>query len=169
LYSKTAKWEKHDFGQAMVNAVYRHAPHKYIRHIGDKLTFNGFWRDGQKRNVCIWPEEAAWSDLHQNSVGSSKGGVTSFAKTVLNLELNDFMQQYGNSTAKPAGVKKQSSENFSADYINGIWATLIKRNENRTEHVDHWLTKARNLPEPHRFIGYRFWVYQYYQQRPRAI
>ncbi|TXG76907.1 hypothetical protein E6Q11_03805 [Candidatus Dojkabacteria bacterium] len=155
MRNKTLKYSKDDFGQAMVNAVYRHAPHKHIKCIGDKMTFSGFWRDGQKRNVCIWPKEAAWSDLHQSVSGTNKGGVTSFAKTVLNLDLHDFMTQYGHTQAKPSAIKKAVKE-FSADYVNEIWTALVTRNASKIDHAKNWLMTARKLPEPNRFIGSGF-------------
>lgn len=145
LYQKNAQWDKSDFGQAMVNAVYRHAQPKYIRHVGDKLTFNGFWRDGKKRNVCIWPDQAAWSDLRDSENGySNKGGVKSFAKTVLNMNLPEFMNQYGNGQ-RVSLVKEQRQKSFSPDYVNAIWEELLKRDQGRANPALHWLAHTRKF------------------------
>jgi hypothetical protein len=158
LYKKTSKWEKGDFGQAMVNAVYRHAPQKHIKYIGNKLTFNGFWRNGEKRNVCIWPEQAAWSDLCKPESSYSdvnKGGVGSFAKTVFNMELKEFMEQYGNAPQKIIHPKK-TDRKFSTDYADKIWSTLLKRDHNRPDVAAHWLINSRKMQKPNLFIGSGF-------------
>ena len=140
----------------MVNAVYRNAPHKHIRRVGNKLTFNGFWRNGNKRNVCVWPEQAAWSDLNKNENDrANKGGVTSFAKTILNMGLTEFMEQYGGSSQKPV-LPKKTAKNFSTDYVNGIWSALLDRDQHRPNYALQWLEKTRRLREPNLLIGSGF-------------
>jgi hypothetical protein len=154
LYDKGLKWEKNDLGQAMANAVFRCAGQKNIKRVGDKLMFNGFWRNGDKLNVCIWQNEATW---HDAKTGEG-GGCKEFAKIAFNMDLPEFMNGFALKTdvskiAKP--VEKKVVTELSLP-IDKLWASIIKADQSSVDESSQWLSKKRGFLSPRKVIGSGF-------------
>lgn len=157
MSSKKAQWELNDFSQAMANAIFQNSHHRYLKQDGDMLKFNGFWRDGDKQNVCAWLNKATW---HDAKTGEG-GGCKEFAKTVFNMTLPEFMQLYGNSIApaftfKPNNTAQKSDNALANQYLEKLWQSLCARDLKRQDHAAHWLEKIRGFNNSRSFIGSGF-------------
>ena len=84
-------WQRQDFAEAMSNAAKSYSSPKLMRLENEKLHFNGFWRNGDKQNVCIWLNRASW---HDAKTGEG-GGCKEFVKTAFNMDLPEFMSVSG--------------------------------------------------------------------------
>ncbi len=123
-----SKWVLRDLSQAMANAVFKHAHPRFIRENGDCLKFNGFWRNGDKQNVCLRRNNATW---HDAKTGEG-GGCKDFAKTAFHMTLPDFMRQFGNNTSahmmgETIDIRKIFSEidrTLPNKPINLIWSQI---------------------------------------------
>jgi hypothetical protein len=118
------KWSVADLSHAMEQSIRSHANPKFIKISNDKLIFNGFWRNGNKPNTCIWLNKATWADAKTGE----GGGCKEFAKTAFNLSLPEFMEQFGHSFVQPSFkptvvTKKNKPTNKTIDEI---WSTLLK-------------------------------------------
>jgi len=85
----------HDYSNAMKNAIENNSNHRLLKTVDDKILFNGFWRNGDKQNICFWPSTATW---HDAKTGEG-GGCKDFAKIAFGLSLPEFMERF-TGTAK---------------------------------------------------------------------
>lgn len=117
------QWDIKDLGEAMRNAVLRHAEPRFIKERNNKILCNGFWRNGNKQNICIWTDTATWKDI-KTDMG---GGCKKFAEHVFNLSLPEFMTQYGSSFFKPKQIQhKSNGKIIFAESLNMIWIKIQK-------------------------------------------
>lgn len=147
------RWDISDLGNAMRNAVLRHANPRFLREQSEKILFNGFWRDGSKQNVCIWPKTATWKDL-KTDLG---GGCKDFAEQIFNLTLKEFMEQYGTALitfkTQPAFNRPKASEPIIP--LNIVWKKISKAKDQESQNVDRYFSQ-RGFKDPHKFIGSGF-------------
>ncbi len=143
-------WSIKDLGYAMRNAVLRHAEPRLTKERNNKILCNGFWRSGDKQNVCIWTDTATWKDIKTDD----GGGCKKFAEHVFNLSLPEFMEQYGSSLSAPIKQRQQQprSNPIFDDSINTIWMRIQKDNYNISRAVDGFL-EARGFINPRSCIG----------------
>lgn len=151
----TTSWELGDLSQAMANAIFQNAHNRYLKRDGDVLKFNGFWRNGDKQNVCAWLNKATW---HDAKTGEG-GGCRDFAKVAFNMELKDFMNLYGQAQmGTPISIKEAfevPSKPNDLD-LNTVWRSLIDRDEYRTDHANEWLERKRGFKNPRSNLGSGF-------------
>jgi hypothetical protein len=152
---KTATWKVGDLSKAMANAIFQNAHDRYLKQDGDILKFNGFWRNGDKQNVCAWLNKATW---HDAKTGEG-GGCRDFAKVAFNMELNEFMNLYGpTQMGTPISIKEAfetPSKPNDLD-LNTVWKSLIDRDEYRVDHANEWLEKKRGFKNPRSNVGSGF-------------
>ena len=72
------------------NSITSHANDRALTQDGNELKFNGFWRNGDKQNVCAWLDRATW---HDAKTGEG-GGCKEFAKIAFGMNLSDFMERF---------------------------------------------------------------------------
>ena len=96
-------WTIDDLSRAMTNAVFQHANGRLLKQNGDIIKFNGFWRNGDKQNVCAWLNKATWHDIKTGDGGGGK----EFAKVAFNISLPEFMEKFGNIKLLPSPKKKE--------------------------------------------------------------
>lgn len=156
MLSISNKWELHDFSNAMKNAIESHSNQKYLRTYQNKIMFNGFWRNGDKQNICLWIEKATW---HDAKTGEG-GGCKEFAKTAFNLNLTEFMQRFGSvlsANSTPITVKRVvDGPDKLIKPVDEIWLALQKSDQNRTDQAAEWLSKERGFDSPRKLIGSGF-------------
>jgi len=70
-YEKT-NWRTEAYGNAMLKAIQENRNPRYFRQQGDKVLFNGFWRDGNKQNCCLWPDQGTFADAKTGQGGGKK-------------------------------------------------------------------------------------------------
>ncbi len=140
----------------MKNAVESHSNRKYLRTHQNKIMFNGFWRNGDKQNICLWTEKATW---HDAKTGEG-GGCKEFAKTAFNINLAEFMERFGSvlsANSMPIPVKKVlDGPKKLIKPVDEIWLALQKNDQNRTDLAAEWLSKERGFDSPRKLIGSGF-------------
>ncbi len=157
------KWHATDYSQAISNAICQNANNRLLSKDGDKLKFNGFWRNGDKQNVCAWIDKATW---HDAKTGNS-GGCKEFAQIAFNMSLKEFMDRYGPRYIDPnqedfkhsplsTHAVKHSSYKIAAvsrDYVNSVWNQLQKHESFKSDDASQWLSKTRGILNPRSYIG----------------
>lgn len=149
------KWSVSALARAMEQSVRSQANQKFIKTTNDKLLFNGFWRSGDRSNVCIWLNKATWADAKTGEGGSCK----EFAKVAFNLSLPEFMERFGHaSIASPSipsiRVSKQHARQTTS--IDDIWSRLVESKNNSLDYAEHWLKEVRGFDSPREAIGSGF-------------
>lgn len=157
MYKKTVDWTVDDYSQAMANAINQNANRRFLRQNNNTIKFNGFWRNGDKQNICVWLNSATW---HDAKTGDG-GGCKDFAKTAFNLSLAEFMELYSFKTAikKPgfsAPSKIKTISKNESYKVNDIWQQLCSNDLNRNSHANHWLENQRGFIDPLENIGSGF-------------
>ena len=122
-YGET-KWDITDLSQAMANAIFQEANKRFLRQTGDMVRFNGFWREGDKQNVCAWLNKATW---HDAKTGEG-GGCKEFARVAFNMSLPEFMQHYCNQwqnrvappSSKTIALTNENAHALAVDYVETI-------------------------------------------------
>jgi hypothetical protein len=151
MAQKVEKWSLVDLANAMRNSVLRSAHSRFIKEIDGKILFNGFWRDGDKQNVCIKLEKASWHDAKTGDWG----GCQKFAQVAFNLSLPDFMERFGKTNYIPIPKGSASSQKKELSHsLDSIWLKLLERNSKRSA-AQLWL-KERGFDSPQEFIGSGF-------------
>lgn len=147
------KWSISDFALAMENGMRSQANQKYIKASNDKLMFNGFWRNGDKSNVCIWLKKATWADAKTGDGGSCKD----FARVAFNMTLPEFMEHYGTrlNPVRPS-PKTIIANALAVGDVNKIWHYLCERDANRKDSAALWLEHERGFIDPRASIGSGF-------------
>lgn len=155
--STTQKWSSIDYSRALSNAICQNAQERLLSKVGDKFKFNGFWRNGDKQNVCAWIDKATW---HDAKTGEG-GGCKEFAKVAFGMDLKDFMDRYGhagayhtqpkNIVAKHSRDQKCEQSRFSVDYVNKTWTSLFKTS--KRSQATKWLSQSRGIINPLDSIG----------------
>lgn len=146
------KWSVSDFAIAMEQSARSLANQKCIRASNDKLVFNGFWRNGDKSNVCIWLKKATWADAKTGE----GGGCKEFAKVAFNLSLPEFMDRFGRPSvaiqSAPIKVPKRLPQQIIS--INDVWEKLV--DDINDSHAEQWLKEARGFDALNETIGSGF-------------
>jgi len=149
-------WTNADLASAMCRAAESCANPRYLRLSGHKLLFNGFWRSGDKQNICIWLNSATW---HDAKTGDG-GGCKEFAQIAFGLSLPEFMNRFGQvflSTRpylKPTKSKVSNPESSDGTCTDSIWQSLLKRDQNRlSDPASDWLCKVRGFKSPRAALG----------------
>lgn len=150
--SKT--WTSDNFSQAMENAIRKHCDAKYLRASQEKILFNGFWRDGDKRNVCLWLDKATW---HDAKTGEG-GGCKDFAKIAFNMSLPEFMASYGDlkTEISPKLIVDNRAQKSLGRAVQDVWSQLQKRDTDRYDRGGVWLNNDRGFPSPRINVGSGF-------------
>lgn len=150
---RALKWHIEDLSRAMDNAISQCANNRFLRRNGSIIKFNGFWRDGDKQNVCAWLDKATW---HDAKTGDG-GGCKEFAETAFNMTLAEFMERYGHAEVLLPKVKPLCQSNrFLENYVEQIWQEITLRDQKRVDHAEHWLTAERGIINPRSCIGSGF-------------
>lgn len=147
-------WALKDFAYAMENAIYSAASPRFIRKKQDKIYCNGFWRNGDKQNVCVWLDNASF---HDAKTGES-GGCKEFARVAFNMSLADFMTTYSpvSNIVLPIHTpapSKPAIDNYLADLI---WQSLEKTEPSKEDLASEWLINNRGIDSPRRHISCGF-------------
>lgn len=152
-------WDARDLSQAMFNAISQCANNRFLRQRGDTVKFNGFWRDGDKQNICAWLDKATW---HDAKTGEG-GGCKEFAKVAFNMNLPEFMEKYGQrshvfniSIPSSNSANTKTANALAVGYVNHIWRELCLREQNKTDHAGHWLEHKRGMKNPRSSISSGF-------------
>lgn len=160
------KWLAADYSLAIENAICQNANNRLLSKTGNKLKFNGFWRNGDKQNVCAWIDKATW---HDAKTGEG-GGCKEFAQIAFGLSLKDFMDRYGPQRHHSKmgetldlskvfandvnyHIEEHQTSKVSPEYINSIWNQLQKRESTKTDNASQWLSETRGIPNPRSCIG----------------
>ena len=143
-------WDVKDLGNAMRNAVLRHANPRFTKERNNKILCNGFWRGGDKQNVCIWPDTATWKDIKT----AEGGGCKKFAEHAFNLSLPEFMERYGNLFLPQLKKYKEipNDKIIITEYLDVIWKNILKDNCLSNRAADNFL-EARGFIDPRTCIG----------------
>lgn len=145
-------WSVDDFSSAMENAVYAMAAPRFIRKVYNKISFNGFWRDGDKQNVCVWLDKATW---HDAKTGQS-GGCKEFAKTAFNMDLGEFMNRFGSSARFSTRLKidflPPNANNADERTVQEIWLRLQKAESAKKDLAAEWLSQKRGIEAPRQVL-----------------
>lgn len=157
---KNEKWVVDDFAEAMQNAVNRYANPKLLMRQNSKILFNGFWRDGDKSNVCMWPGNATWHDA-KTGVG---GGCKEFAKTAFNMTLPDFMKRFSDFQSTYTGSTKIdvgeileiSQNNLPSKPLHLIWSEINTSSINNSSSALNWFKHERGFTDIDKFVGSGF-------------
>lgn len=146
------KWDISALGSAMANAISQNAQGRYLKQQGDVVKFNGFWRDGDKQNVCAWLDRATW---HDAKTGEG-GGCKEFARTAFNLSLSEFMDRYGRSPAHATPLKLVTKvaplKIGVTKTVQEIWPHLLKAEHGKQDLAGEWLVQQRGLYDPRRVL-----------------
>jgi hypothetical protein len=141
----TQKWSSSDLSNALHYAILSSANHKRIKQSNGKILFNGFWRGGDKQNVCAWLDRATW---HDAKTGEG-GGVKDFAAVAFNLSLPEFMARFCSIPVpiRPAVqlVARQALEPVS---LESSWRALESRRPETADAAALWLQNARGIERP---------------------
>lgn len=154
----THKWESYDLSQAMLKAIECSADPRYLSRSSDKINFNGFWRNGNRSNVCAWLDKATWSDA-KTGLG---GGCKDFAKVAFNLSLPEFMGQFGHTSRAESSVSRDKLDIAVKNTpkltkpVDDIWQELCRRDQPRSDLAAQWLADRRGFGSPRRGIGSGF-------------
>jgi hypothetical protein len=148
------KWSVADFSNAMENSARSMADKRFIRASNDKLIFNGFWRNGDKSNICIWLKKATWADAKTGE----GGGCKDFAKIAFNLTLPEFMNRFGQSSHLPyfRTTKVTSKQTQHDQSLHDIWSKLLGTNKSHLKLAERWLSSERGFNSPREYIGSGF-------------
>jgi len=141
------KWDAKDFSMAMKIAIESNCDHKFIRADKSKILFNGFWRNGDKQNVCLWLDKGTW---HDAKTGDG-GGCKEFAKTAFNLTLHEFMNRFGSSLSQSIAIDNIFQENQrhqSVGNIDLIWHDLLRLDNAKQDLAAEWLISTRGFESP---------------------
>lgn len=150
---KAKTWTLDNFSKAMEIAVGQHCDARFLRASKEKILFNGFWRDGDKQNVCLWLDKATW---HDAKTGEG-GGCKEFAKIAFNMSLREFMERFGREEIKVLrNLTQKSPANSCEKPVQEIWAYLNVKDSNRADRAGEWLSENRGFPFPRRHIGSGF-------------
>jgi hypothetical protein len=167
MKKRNANWSVHDFSHAMTNAILGMASPKLIGQAHNKISFNGFWRNGDKQNVCIWLDKATW---HDAKTGEG-GGCKEFAKVAFNMALPEFMKRFGTpfSGSETLDVAKifDGTDHSRADPssavifsnqkpVDQVFKELCQRDKTREDKAKAWLETERGLINPRFYIGSGF-------------
>lgn len=83
----------------MLAAIHANADPRSVRQRRDHVDFNAWWRGGDGPSVRIYPSRATWRDI----ITGESGGAKDFAATAFGgMSLRDFMQRWGDPSARPA-------------------------------------------------------------------
>lgn len=147
-------WTVDDFTAAMRSAVESNACLK--NHKNGKIIFNGFWRNGNKPNVCLWLDRATW---HDAKTGDG-GGCKEFAKIAFNMDLPEFMSGFGTACAaikkkiiRPKTVTNSQKKTVEVDLL---WEALVKADLNTQDDAAKWLCNKRKFLSPRKVLGSGF-------------
>ena len=153
------KWDSSDLSQAMLAAIEQSADHRCLSRNKDKINFNGFWRNGNRPNVCAWLDKATWSDAKTGQ----GGGCKTFADVAFNLSLPQFMHKFGNASKNKNSVYGERLDLVSAFAgkappaltipVNDIWQELCRRDNTRVDRAAQWLADTRGFESPRTWIG----------------
>lgn len=130
-------------------AIEANGDSRYIQTEKGKVLFNGFWRDGDKQNVCMWLDRATW---HDAKTGEG-GGCKEFAKTAFNLELPEFMRLFGNPTNVSEHLEKTRKTTWPSEQkpllkpVNHIWSEMIKLIPAETKIAAKWFEIERGFTD----------------------
>lgn len=146
-------WSIDDLSSAMENAIYGMATPKLIRKVNNKISFNGFWRDGDKQNVCVWLNKATW---HDAKTGEG-GGCKEFAKTAFNMGLSEFMDRYGPVRVLSAPLKlvapvSSTRIHFPMKTVHEVWTQLQKVETSKADLAGQWLSQKRGIQAPRQIL-----------------
>lgn len=133
------KWALENYRSAILNAVRTNAKHHRIA--GNKILFNGFWRNGSKENVCAWTDTATWHDLKTGE----GGGVKKFAEIAFGCSLQEFMERFSelHFPARPLVSQQfQSKKNEAQVILNEAWQGVASGGSNRAR---KWLDIERGI------------------------
>jgi hypothetical protein len=152
----SSKWTIDELSQAMATAIFQCASPRFLKQNGDIVKFNGFWRDGDKQNVCAWLNKGTWHDIKTGQ----GGGCKEFAKVAFNLNLPEFMERYGYLSLQKASLEekaiynKQSIEKIAPLKIpiDKIFQNLLKK-DNAHDQASSWLINERSFNDPKFYIG----------------
>lgn len=155
-------WSTSDFANAMKSAVKSYAKPKLLHQKGIQLYFNGFWRNGDKQNICIWLDKATW---HDAKTGEG-GGCKEFAKTAFNISLSEFMERFGSSnsfsnisTLDISNTFRNIPQQIKTDYqilIDDLFKELCRKNNHDNDQATIWLKSKRGFINPRFYIGSGF-------------
>ncbi len=158
MMHSSKKWEISELSQAMARAIFQKAHSRFIRQDGDTVKFNGFWRDGDKQNICVWLSKASW---HDAKTGEG-GGCKEFAKIAFNMTLPEFMKHYGDIKPKDGAVsyhkfspeepQTKSANALAVGYVDEIWQELSKRDLKRSDQAALWLEQERAIINPRSYL-----------------
>ncbi len=154
MTSLASKWNIDELCQAMDNAISQCANNRYLRRSGTTIKFNGFWRDGDKQNVCAWLDKATW---HDAKTGEG-GGCKEFAKVAFNLSLPEFMERYAGFKPKiyKTTIPAHKPARLTTHDVHQIWQELCARDQERSDRASHWLEEERGIKTPRFLIGSGF-------------
>ena len=139
------KWTLDHFNYALRAAIEKHANKRFLRERNGKLLFNGFWRQGNKQNVCAWLNKATWADA---KTGES-GGIKDFASIAFNLSLPEFMTEYGPADSQIIEPMQFKPEKVISCDLDDIFKKLAqKRKAGFYDYAAFWLEKVRGIKFP---------------------
>ncbi len=149
-------WSNYDFSNALKTAVLQNSNPKALHVSSSKILFNGFWRNGDKQNVCLWLDKAAWHDAKTGDGGNCK----EFAQVAFNMKLPEFMERFGTISTQigvPVSLEKAfDSPQKLTKPVDEIWSVLQKHDRNRPDLAAAWLSGQRGFSSPRRLIGSGF-------------
>lgn len=150
-------WSVDDFSHAMANAISAVASPKLTKKADNKISFNGFWRNGDKQNICVWLDKATW---HDAKTGEG-GGCKEFAKTAFNMDLAEFMNRYGALNPDPRPTTKLVPIVFQKKpsigrTVHELWQHLQKVEIAREDVAGEWLIKKRGIESPRQVLNCGF-------------
>jgi hypothetical protein len=154
------QWDRSDLSQAMLTAIEQSAHPRCISRNNNKIIFNGFWRNGERPNVCAWLDKATWSDIKTGQ----GGGCKDFARVAFDLSLPDFMTKFGHASVKSYTYGERldlaaifdGAPSMLTKPVDDIWQELCKRDTTRVDLATQWLANTRGFETPRRWIGSGF-------------
>jgi hypothetical protein len=154
---RSNSYELYDLSAAFFRAISEHANPKHMSQHGTKILFNGFWRNGDKKNVCAWLDRATW---HDAKTGDG-GGCKEFAKIAFGLELPDFLRRFGQQATTNNKMLRRDKphktiENGQVVSVENIWQGLVKNDVEQTDLASQWLSDIRGFSTPRQVIGSGF-------------
>jgi hypothetical protein len=148
-----------DYSVAMEKAIQEYSNPRVIKRTGDKILFNGFWRSGERQNVCLWTDKATW---HDAKTGEG-GGCKEFAKTAFNLNLPEFMERFGDvpyenrhTSVNVKKILKVKPKPVPTKPISKIWAEIDNAAFNNKALALRWVKQERGFHNMDKFVGSGF-------------
>ena len=138
------KWTLDHFNHAMRSAIEKNANKRFLRTRGDKILFNGFWRQGNKQNVCAWINKATWSDMKTGE----GGGVKEFASVAFNQSLPEFMASYGPADSQIVTPIEFKAEEIVECDLDRIFKNLTAKRKEIQDCATLWLETVRGIDNP---------------------